>query len=127
MYYPSILERLATLIRCSGCSESMEYLEIDLARVLKLSGYKMEGPVLQHVPVTVRELSIRLSYHRIDEARTMFVDYLTSRFASPSASLPDDAVKARFHLVETVHTQTARKQLDVLQQQLGSTLDVVMD
>jgi uncharacterized small protein (DUF1192 family) len=147
MYYSSIVNRLARLIQRSGCSGSMEYLEIDLGRgtfyspndlrnlllqvprlaVLKLSGYKMGENALQEVPPTVRELSINLSYYRIDEARKMFVDYLYSRLASSGSSGSDDPVKAQLHIVDTIRTRAARKQLDLLQQQFGSSLEAIMD
>jgi hypothetical protein len=142
LYYSSILVGLTRLIQRSGCSESMEYLELDLGHgtfyspselrhlllqvprlvVLKLSGYKMGQSVLQEVPPTLRELSINLSYYRIDEARTVFVDYLRSRFHSSS-----DPIKAQLHLVDTTHTHVARDQLSLLQQQFGTSLKAVMD
>ncbi|KAJ2924150.1 hypothetical protein H1R20_g12938, partial [Candolleomyces eurysporus] len=142
-YSTSIVRRLTDLIQRSGCSESMEYLELDLSRgtfynsgtlkdlflevprlnVLKLSGYKMDFDALQGVPLTVRELSIKLIYYRIDHARNAFVDHLNSRFAASS----DVPVKARLQLVDTVHTFTLQKRLDSLKEKVGSSLDVVMD
>ncbi|RXW12206.1 hypothetical protein EST38_g13650 [Candolleomyces aberdarensis] len=142
-YSTSIVRRLTDLFRRSGCSASMKYLELDLSRgtfyspnalrnlflevphltVLKLSGYKMEVDALREVPLSVRELSIKISYYRVDDSRKTFVDYLNSRFAS-STDIP---VKARLHLADTVHTLAVRKRLDSLKKEVGSALDVVMD
>ncbi|RXW12205.1 hypothetical protein EST38_g13648 [Candolleomyces aberdarensis] len=141
-YYLSIVCRLTELFQRSGCSESMEYLELDLSHgtfsssrtlsdlllqvphltVLKLSGYKMEEDALKDIPRSVRELSICLSYYRIDDARKAFVNYLNSRFASS-----DVPVKARLHLVDSAFTVPIRQRIATLKNSVGSPLDVVMD
>ncbi|RXW13295.1 hypothetical protein EST38_g12558 [Candolleomyces aberdarensis] len=141
-YYTSIIAKLAELFQRSECSESMEYLELNLARglahrpdtlghlfrqvprltALKLSGYKMDIDALRGVPLSIRNLSVKLSYYRIDDARTAFVEYLNSRFADS-----DEPMKAQLSVVDTVTTVLIRQNLDTLRNNVGSSLDVAMD
>ncbi|KAJ2924155.1 hypothetical protein H1R20_g12934, partial [Candolleomyces eurysporus] len=142
-YSSLIIGQLTKLFVRSGCSESMEYLELDLGyesfyrvralddlllevprlTTLKLSGFRMEMHALQNVPLSVRELSINLSLHILDENRGAFVKYLHSRFDTSS----DHPLKARLHFVNTRDTFAVRERLDPLKNKVGSSLDVVMD
>ncbi|RXW20271.1 hypothetical protein EST38_g5575 [Candolleomyces aberdarensis] len=142
-YYCPIIAQLTRLFARSGCSESMEYLELDLGfeafyrvgdlddlllevpclTALKLSGFRMEMHALRNVPLSVRELSINLSRHILDESRGAFVKYLYSRFDAS----PDDPLKARLHFVDTRYTFAVRERLESLKNKVGSSLDAVMD
>ncbi|RXW13294.1 hypothetical protein EST38_g12560 [Candolleomyces aberdarensis] len=140
-YYTTIIRKLAELFQRSRCLQSMKYLELNLSRglanndtldtlfgtvpqltVLKLSGHKMDPDTLDEVPPSVRDLTIKSLYYRIDDARDSFIDYLNSRVASS-----DVPMKAQLHLADTTRTFALRERLDSLRKNVGSSLDVVMD
>ncbi|KAJ2924154.1 hypothetical protein H1R20_g12933, partial [Candolleomyces eurysporus] len=143
-YYFCIIYHLEELVQRSGCSESMEYLELhfgddafsykmyELERllmvvprltVLKLSSFAMEMRALHHCLPSVQELSIRNSREDMDEALQSFAEYLDYRFDA----FPGVPLKARLQLVDTQRTLATRELLDSLRAKFGSSLDFAVD
>ncbi|KAJ2924153.1 hypothetical protein H1R20_g12932, partial [Candolleomyces eurysporus] len=143
-YYPPIIDNLEELVKRSGCSESMEYLELHFGHdafkhrmcalerllmvvprltVLKLSSFEMEMRALQNCLPGVQELSIRSSRGEMDRALRSFTEYLDYRFDA----FPGVPLKARLQFVVTKRTLATREQLDSLRAKFGSSLDFVVD
>ncbi|RXW21228.1 hypothetical protein EST38_g4618 [Candolleomyces aberdarensis] len=143
-WYMDILRKFTALFVRSGCSESMEYLELNFGyssldcrmdelyrplmalprlTALKLSNFRMEMRSVEACLPRIRELMIKHSREHMDDALHSFAQYLDYRF---NAS-PDIPLKVRLQFVDTPYTLTPGERLDSIRNKFGSSLDLVID
>ncbi|RXW12020.1 hypothetical protein EST38_g13834 [Candolleomyces aberdarensis] len=141
------IDRLAKLIRQSGCQESLTYLEltnfdlslgtgatVELRSVfmetprlsrLKISGYKLHPGLWSIIPESVQDLTVQLWIPAVGDLRPSLNEFVRSRnrLAVPSST----PMKARLDIADDSDVALVREKMDALKAQFGSLSNVVFD